>query len=353
MSNNHNTPENDDLLQQHIDALRDEPADEGPSPQTIAATLQMLRASRTSAPEAKPNRFAVSRGFSQRLVTMTLTQRIAAAVTITLGGLVIYFTFMLFSSMGSSVAFADVVQKIKSAHTLTCTGTATFPGRPAVAMKILLSDPDRMRTEAPGGMVSIIAGRRVLIILNDKTHTATRMEVTGERPATAPAAGPISIVDAFRKIDDAKGEPIGDKTIDGVAVTGFRTKLYDRSATVWAAKKDADPVRIEMAVSVGAGDAQMVFDHIEIDPPLDESLFSTDAPRRVTPWSPKQSRSPRSASSEMRWQRFWATMQICRTAHFPRACQIGLALPRPMPKARSSIRKRNTTSQCGSKRSAA
>ena len=46
MSNNHNTPENDDLLQQHIEALRDEPAEAGPSPQRLAATLQMLRASR-------------------------------------------------------------------------------------------------------------------------------------------------------------------------------------------------------------------------------------------------------------------------------------------------------------------
>ena len=201
---------------------------------------------------------------------------------IPIGAATLYFMFTSFNSIGTTVAFADVAQKIKSAHTLTCTGTATFPGKPGVAMKFLLSDPDRIRTEAPGGMVGIIAVGRSILALNDKTHTATRMEFTGEGPGTVPKVGPISIVEAFRKDDDAKGEPLGDKTIDGIPVTGFRTKLQDQSTTVWAARKDGNPVRIEMAISVGVGDAQMVFDHIEIDPPLDEALFSTDTPAGYT-----------------------------------------------------------------------
>ncbi len=185
-SNNHNSNEsneNDALLDQHIDALRNSSTDAGPSPETVSATLKILQSSRISAPQTQGNRFAIGcRGFYQRLVAMTLTQRIAAAVLITVGAGTLYFMFTLFSSMGSTVAFADVVQKIVSAHTLTCTATATFPGKPQVSMKMLLADPDRMRNEMPGGMVSIIANHSALM-LNADTHTATRTEFTGLDPS--------------------------------------------------------------------------------------------------------------------------------------------------------------------------
>ena len=213
---------------------------------------------------------------------MTLTQRIAAAVTITLGGLVIYFMFTLFNSFGSTVAFADVVQKIKSAHTLTCTVSATLPGKPSVSMKMLMADdPDCIRTEMPGGMVSIVSGQRAaMMMLNEKDHTATRTDF-GSGPTTP--AGGLSVVDVFRKLHNAKSESLGEKTIDGVAATGFKTTLADRSVIVWADKKTANPVRVEMSVSHGSmGVTSVVFDHFAIDPPLDDSLFSLDPPPGYT-----------------------------------------------------------------------
>ncbi len=86
-------------------------------------------------------------------------------------------------------------------------------------------------------------------------------------------------------MSNVKGEAIGEKTIDGVAAKGFKATLGDRPVTVWADKKTADPVRVEMPVTIGAepnDNALMVFDHFVIDPPLDDSLFSTDAPTGYT-----------------------------------------------------------------------
>src|SRR5688500_10375117 len=138
MSNNHKEA-SDEQLDQHIAALRDEPIASGPSAETIAKTLERLH------PETD------RRPFMERLVHMSVAQRIAAVVLFTLGGLTLYFMFMLFSAT-SSVAFADVVKKLTSARTLAYTSTVTQPGKPPRITRTLLAEPQRKRTEMSDDM---------------------------------------------------------------------------------------------------------------------------------------------------------------------------------------------------------
>src|SRR5688572_4275861 len=114
---NHENHEAQPQLDQHIAALRDAPTEPGPSESTVAATLLMLRSTQPRPTAMATKRFKPGADggrprFIERLVAMTFTQRIAAAVMITVGGLTLYLMFSLFSTMGTSVAFADVARKL-------------------------------------------------------------------------------------------------------------------------------------------------------------------------------------------------------------------------------------------------
>ena len=86
----------DDLLDRAIATLRDTPVPQGPNPQTVFRTAAALR---EAAERPKPT-------FARRILTMTLTQRIAAAIGISIGGVVLYVIFLLFSTLGGTVAYA-------------------------------------------------------------------------------------------------------------------------------------------------------------------------------------------------------------------------------------------------------
>ena len=92
-------------------ALRDEPVPaDGPSPAGAGRD-----AGDAAHVERVPNPIVTGRrSFLERLVAMTFTQRIAAAVMITLGALTLYVMFSLFNVFGPSVAFADVADKLKA-----------------------------------------------------------------------------------------------------------------------------------------------------------------------------------------------------------------------------------------------
>jgi hypothetical protein len=87
-----------------------------------------------------------------------------------------------------------------------------------------------------------------------------------------------NVVEAMRSLAGHKGEPLGEKKVEGVACTGFRSDVGGRKLVVWANKKTADPVRIEMTIAAGGGETTMVMTEIVLNEPLDDALFSLDPP---------------------------------------------------------------------------
>ena len=265
-------------LQRHTAALRDQPVPEGPPAQTIAATLAMLESTESNSAASEKSFVTQRWGFLERILPMTFAKRIAAAVLIAVGALILYFVF---NATSASVAFADVAAKLKAARTLAYTTAVTIPPNPPTTMKILMSDPDRVRTEMPDGTV-MIHGAGSSLILSPVARTANRMNYTGVAGHEVQAHSEVNMVEAMKSLGDSKGESVGEKTFEGVVATGFRTKLAGNTATIWADKKTALPVRIEMTMSIGSIESVMVMDHFQIDPPLEDSLFSLDPPAGYT-----------------------------------------------------------------------
>lgn len=260
----------DEQLDRHAAALRDEPVPpDGPSPEALGATLEMLRAQRVS-----PGR----RSLLERALSMTFSQRITAAAIIGFGALTLHFAFGVFNVFSPSVAFADVADKLKDARTIQYTSTTTLPNGKTIAIRTLAAEPDMMRTEMPDGTVTINRGG-VALTLNPTKKTASRTTFNG-RPARP--AGASGMVESIRSIGQRGGEPLGEKEIDGVTVVGFRTAGAPGPWTIWADKKTAAPVRVELTMHVNGGEAPMVLDKFVLDAPLDESLFSLEPPEGYT-----------------------------------------------------------------------
>jgi outer membrane lipoprotein-sorting protein len=266
MSMNHDK-KLDELLDRHVDALRAEAADETPPPELIAKAQRNL----VREPH-RPN-------FAKRLINMTFAQRIAAVVMITLGALTLYLVFGLFNTLAPTLAFADVVQKFKSARTMTFTNTITLPGMPPVKSRTLVAEPSRMRTEM--SQIVTITDGRTFLTLQPGARTAERMEMTGT--TTAPvASGGDGMLGALRRLGADKSRPMGEKVINGVTAQGFAASVGQQTMTVWADKKTALPLRVETTIPGVNGDTLVVMDEFQMDVPLDDSLFSLDPPPGYT-----------------------------------------------------------------------
>jgi hypothetical protein len=255
----------DDVLERSLAALRDAPVPDGPSDRAAAGTLAALRRA------AGGDRKIRSIGLLQRVLTMTFSQRLAAAVAFTIGGLVIWFMLSLFSS----VSYADVARQIRAARSMTCTCIVQLPAqKEPVSTKMLFLDPGHLRQEGPGGTVAVTdTARGEALVLDPTSKTARLVKITH---SYGPPAG--DVVQDFLKLADQQGEPIGEREIGGVKAKGFRVKQDGRPSTVWADPKTGAPLRVEMTAEIGGQTVTVVMSDVVVDPKLDPALFDLKPP---------------------------------------------------------------------------
>jgi outer membrane lipoprotein-sorting protein len=269
------TPDPDVNLDRYMASLRDTPISDGPSPETFAAALALLEGSATV---VRPSIRQRSRHFLEMLMIL-FRQPLFRAASIAAACALLYI--LLLSPFGTSITLADVASKLKEAHTLTYTTTTTMGKNPPVASKTYIGEQGRFRNEAPGAAVAILRGRRSLLLF-PFNHTATQTDILGQ-PTLPDVSIADPMVDWLRHLGDRAAKPIGEKTIDGIAVKGFITSSYSGTpATVWADAKTGMPVRIELEMSAGGQDTKMVMSDFELGVPLDDSLFSLDLPAGYT-----------------------------------------------------------------------
>src|SRR3954470_24076376 len=102
-------PDGQELLERSLSAMRNAPIPDGPSQQLIADTLAALD-------KAAGDRLQLN---FQRKRTMRIITRLAASLLLAFGVAALIFV----ASRTSSVALADVVQKVRDARTLTFNAT--------------------------------------------------------------------------------------------------------------------------------------------------------------------------------------------------------------------------------------
>jgi outer membrane lipoprotein-sorting protein len=265
--------EGDELLDRAVSALlRTTPMADGPSEETIARTLAALEAASNSPEITK----------SSRRRTMYAVLKLAAAVLAAAGGL---FYFGGNHLAGAPVSFEEVAQMLQNAHTFAYLMTMELPGtRTPVTERIFFKEPGLARIEAvPAGPVIVLnrgAGKRLVLDPAAKTAMLLEGNLPGE-PKGADHDLAVSEAENFRKLAQKKGEPAGEKRIGNIQAQGFRVKEemgYEQ--VIWVDPRTRSPVQVEISGKFGGGQAfRNTVSDFQLDPKLDDSLFSLDPPQ--------------------------------------------------------------------------
>ena len=264
-SHDMNGKNSEDLLDRSISALRNAPVPDGPGSQTIADTLAALQ--RVAGEDRIPMNPIGSIGLVQRSLAMIFAhKKLAASLTFLVGGLAVWSMFSLFSS----VSYAQVAEKIRSAHSMSCTASVTLAAmKDAVKMKMYFQEPGKLRTESDQGVTinDQVAGTLLQLMNADKQAVIVKFKSYGI---------PSDFITELRNLaTDSKSEPIEDKQIGDVKAKGFKVTKDTQRASIWVDPKSGVPLRVEM---YAPNDVRVTMDDLRFDTALDASLFSLVPP---------------------------------------------------------------------------
>ncbi len=280
MSDLNQNPERDALLDQATEALRTSAVPPGPPAELVATTVSRLNAaaiSLTTSPDAV--RLAERK---ERMLRIARVSSFAAAASVA----AVLFAWWLVLSGGSRVAFADVLENIQNAESVTCVNTQKLHGGPEMKFTWYV-ERDRLRMENPQ-IVTMIGDLQLkkTLQLNHGNKSAILRDIPGGKPA-GPFTNPL---DGLKnaKAEDAKF--VREEQLDGAKVLVYRLdKLYlmdmkgEGTTTVWVDAKTELPVKItaeSSSVDAKGRDIKsfLSFDEFRWNEPLNPKLFSLDVP---------------------------------------------------------------------------
>ncbi len=264
-----------DRLARALAALRQAPVPDGPSPEALARTLAAVEAAASS----------TKTPFFPRRRAMFAGLKIAAALLAAAGGVVLVTNPF---PAGAAVTFAEVAGKIQKAHTLAYTQTGRVPDLPNLPpVRLLFKAPGHLRCEtvpASGSVIIIDMQEARRLVLKPAAKSAVLLEgrLPGEpKPGSQDFAA--ASVEGIRKLAEKQGEAVGEKPIGNVRARGFKVvQAPGYETTVWADPQTRLPVQLDVSSPYGDQTIHSTISDIQIDPDLDDSLFSLEPPQGYT-----------------------------------------------------------------------
>jgi len=212
--------------------------------------------------------------------------KLAAAAVIIIAVLIGISQFL-----GGTVTFADVMQNIQNARTLTYRNVITRANEDPQVVKTMVLEPHLMRVELPDGRVWILDYAQGKTLILDSKNKQAVMSSTSQEILDL-----YGTFRNFRNVPDFSVSRIGQRTVDGVQAVGFElTRENDENVIiVWANPQTSLPIRIEQTVKDEKGQViKSVTTDIIFDAELNRSLFRLVAPegyrRRFVDGPPERS----------------------------------------------------------------
>lgn len=236
---------------------------------------KILKDALTAFEKSKTNASADLRPGVRRIIMKSRITKFAVAAVI-VAAVIIGIQF-IGSPFKANITFADVIKPIMNARTIIFDGIMGKDENGPV-MHDIVSDNKVRRTISNMNAIMIIdLDNAKMLVLNDKDKTATYIDIKG--PLQDEHKSFIQFVrQTINDIKDVQAEKLGHRNINGVDAIGFYLKSSNGGITVWADPQTAKPIRIELQF----GPSSAVLKNIEFDVPVDESLFSMDAPSGYT-----------------------------------------------------------------------
>jgi outer membrane lipoprotein-sorting protein len=263
----------DPTLDRAVAALREQAIGEGPSEQVMTRTLEVLR--RESVPQA------VAPAVIPFKLPFWLLRR-AAAIFLVCAGVALAVLLLNFNS--SSVAFADVMKKVRESRSLTFTARASVSQLES-AVKFWAVDDGRLRIEmgepgSPEHSIAIYdprAGKGIILASSQKLAVVfSSFEDLAKRQKGSDDF--VKMIHALRRLGDKPEKELGEREFEGRRLRGF-VATQDRIAfTVWADPQGGEPVRIEYQPLAGSDSMKVAFTDIRLDSPIDPASFDLKVP---------------------------------------------------------------------------
>ena len=204
----------------------------------------------------------------------------AAILVLTIGGIAVWF-----HGGGATPAFADFIEPILSAKTVTFKTTIEGEGQKLTGKTMAMASPQRMRLEQDlpnkQKMVSISddAGNSLVLRPADKVAIVTTF--TNVPKEKRPKAIFFELQSQLADARDQPGwirERLGEKVFDGRRLVGYRLTGHGMICDLWGDPKTGMPVRIEKSAPSNPNMKPTICSDFVFDAALDESLFSLEVP---------------------------------------------------------------------------
>ncbi len=215
----------------------------------------------------------------RRTIMKSPVTKIAAAAVIIIA--VILGLNFIGGPSKSGIVFADVVQRIRKARTVTFT-TEVQLGQQTMRFENVRKEPGLKRTVAGDTvMISDLTQKKAIFINHSKKQYSERdLE-------NVPAGQTQDFFEHMRALPDRANEVLAKKEMDGRMVQGFCVSELGIDATFWIDVQTGDLVRVEGQFP-NAPNTLIVGTDFKFDVELDDALFSLTPPDGYTPKEPPQ-----------------------------------------------------------------
>jgi len=207
----------------------------------------------------------------------TGTRKLAiAAVILIAATITLYFIAGPFGATGK--VYAEVAERLHKARTMIYNVTTSPPveGMPDMEMIVAFKEPGLMRMTMPGGYISVmdsVSGKCLSIIPERKQF----IEIDMSNPPDDTGRSQLDAIEKLRTLPERADEELGERTMDGRKLQGFRVTEEGVTNTVWidTGTRELVEVNAEFANAPGMSATMTGF---QFDVDLDDAQFSLNPP---------------------------------------------------------------------------
>ncbi len=215
------------------------------------------------------------------------------------GVILIGFIGYLIMAGGAQRAYAEVVEQLRNARSLTYTMIQRVEGSPIPEMKteFVFKEPHYIRSSYPLGIYYVInlAEKKSLTVLTPRKQYIEN-DFSDGLSEESQKSGIAMAVDSWfeiRSLPERADEVLDEREMDGRNVRGFRVREKETGMdkTLWIDVETGDLVRMEGEFFNAPG-SHIVIENVRFDIEYDDSFFSLEPPSDFTPLTVKTVSSP-------------------------------------------------------------
>ena len=207
------------------------------------------------------------------------------------------FIGYLIMAGGAQRAYAEVVEQLRKARSLTYTMTMRVEGSPMPEMSTenVFKEPHYIRSSYPLGIYFVInlAEMKSLTVLTPQKQYIENdfSDTMSEEFKESNIAMAVDSWFEIRSLPERADEVLDEREMDGRNVRGFRVTEEGMDKTLWIDVDKGDLVRME-GEYVNAPGSHIVIENVRFDMEYDDSFFSLEPPSGFTPLIVETDSSP-------------------------------------------------------------